>query len=244
VFNMSLATAIHNTKFGEHPDEHVGHIRQIETVHDLFAGRYESVCTVGETFDGAVVGLGVAEAVDGEIVHVNGTTWRIPADGVPRIAEPNLGMPFAVAAYGGTPVTRSAPAGSTLADITAIVDDVLTSEGLHHDYLVAAVSVVGDFSHVLLRSEHAQEPPYQPLGAPGKVAGEVRFDLAPWNGTLAGFRFPDVADDVVVPGLHLHGIATDHTSGGHCHEATVSAARITIWVDDVQIDVPGVAAAA
>ncbi len=244
MFNMSLATAIHNAKAGDHPDEHLGHIRQIETVHDLFAGRYESVCTVGETFDGAVIGLGVAEAVDGEIIHVDGTTWRIPADGVPRRAEPDLGMPFAVAAYGGKPITRSAPPAATMMEITEIVDEVLAAEGVHHDYLVAAVSVVGDFSHVLLRSEHPQEPPYQPLGSPGQVTGEVRFDLAPWSGTLAGFRFPDIADDVVIPGLHLHGIAHDHTSGGHCHSLTVNAARITIWVDDVEIEVPGLSAAA
>jgi len=244
VFNMSLATAIQHAKVGEHPDDHLGHIRQIETVHDLFAGRYDSVCTVGETFEGAVVGLGVAEAVDGEIIHVDGTTWRIPADGIPRMAPPELGMPFAVASYGGKPITRSAPQGATMKDITAIVDEVLAEEDSHHDYLVAAVSVVGDFSHVLLRSEHPQEPPYQPLGSPGQVTGEVRFDLAPWNGTLAGFRFPDVADDVVIPGLHLHAIAADHTSGGHCHAATVAAARITIWVDDVEIDVPGVTVAA
>ena len=244
MFNMSLATAIQNAKVGAHPDDHLGHIRQIETVHDLFAGRYDSVCTVGETFDGAVIGLGVAEAVDGEIIHVDGTTWRIPADGIPRMAPPDLGMPFAVASYGGKPITRSAPQGATMKDITAIVDEVLAEEQAHHDYLVAAVSVVGDFSHVLLRSEHPQELPYRPLGTEGKVTGEVRFDLAPWSGTLAGFRFPDVADDVVIPGLHLHGIASDHTSGGHCHSANVTAARITIWVDDVEIDVPGLTAAA
>lgn len=244
MFNMSLATAIHHGKHGTKPDDHRGHIAQIETVHDLFAGRYQAVTTVGETFDNAVVGLGVAEAVDGEIIHVDGVTWRIPADGVPRVAPADLGMPFAVAAYGGTPVTRSVPAGATLSDITGIVDEVLAAEGVHHDYLVAAVSMVGDFRRVLLRSEHPQEPPYKPLGTEGMVTGEVRFELAPWSGTLAGFRFPDVADDVVIPGLHLHGIAADHRSGGHCHEVTVESATVRVWVDDVEVDVPGLPSAA
>lgn len=244
MFNMSLATAIHHSRRGTHPEDHLGHITQIETVHDLFAGRYEAVTTVGEVFAEAVVGIGVAEAVDGEIIHVDGTTWRIPADGKPIVAPADLGMPFAVAAYGGTPVTRSVPQGATLAELTAIVDEVLTAESVHHDYLVAAVSVVGDFSHVLLRSEHPQEPPYRPLGTEGRVTGEVRFEHAPWTGTLAGFRFPDVADDVVIPGLHLHGIAADHASGGHCHEVTVSQATVNVWVDDVEVDVPGIPAAA
>lgn len=244
MINMSLATAIHHAKAGARPSDHAGHIRQIETMHDLFTGRYDSVTTVGETFDGAVVGLGVAEAVNGEIVHVDGITWRIPADGVPVVAPPDLGMPFAVAAFGGMPVTRDVPQGATLTDVTALVDSVLAAETQHHDYLVAAVKLVGDFSHVLLRSEHGQKPPYQPLGTPGAVTGEVRFEFAPWKGTLAGFRFPDVADDIVIPGLHLHGIARDHTSGGHCHEATITKARLYVWVDDVEVEVPGLPAAA
>ena len=244
MINMSLATAVHHAKSGARPSDHAGHIRQIETVHDLFAGRYDSVTTVGETFDGAVLGLGVAEGVDGEIVHVDGTTWRIPADGIPQIAPAELGMPFAVAAYGGTAITRDVPAGAGMPEITALVDDVLAAEDQHHEYHVAAVKVVGEFSHILLRSEHGQTPPYQPLGSPGSVVGEVRFDFAPWSGTLAGFRFPDIADDVVIPGLHLHAIARDHGSGGHCHELTVARAQLFVWVDDVEVEVPGLPVAA
>ena len=244
MINMSLATAIHHSRHASAPADHAGHIRQIETVHDLFAGRYEAVATVGETFSDAVLGIGVAEGVDGEIIHVDGVTWRIPADGVPERAPADLGMPFAVAAYGGTPITRDIPCGATMTEITTVVDGVLAEENLHHDYLVAAVRVTGDFSHVLLRSEHGQSPPYQPLGSPGSVTGEVRFDLAPWTGTLAGFRFPDVADDIVIPGLHLHAIARDHDSGGHCHELTVQQAHLQVWVDDVEVDVPGLPAAA
>lgn len=244
MINMSLATAIHYGRQEAHPDDHAGHIRQVETVHDLFAGRYESVTTVGETFADAVVGIGVAEGVDGEIVHVNGTTWRIPADGTPHVAPPELGMPFAVAAYGGTPVTRDVHEGSTMSEVTAIVDEVLAAANVHHDYLVAAVTLEGEFSHALLRSEHGQTPPYQPLGNPGAVTGEVRFDFSPWEGTFAGFRFPDVADDVVIPGLHLHAIARDQNSGGHCHELTVIRARLKVWVDDVEVDVPGLPAVA
>ena len=131
-----------------------------------------------------------------------------------------------------------------MAEITALVDEVLAAEAIHHDYLVAAVAVTGEFSHVLLRSEHGQTPPYQPLGTEGSVTGEVRFELAPWSGTFVGFRFPDVADDIVIPGLHLHGIARDHTSGGHCHQLTVTKARLQVWVDDVEVDVPGLPVAA
>ena len=127
MINMSLATAIHHSRHASAPPDHAGHIRQIETVHDLFAGRYEAVTTVGETFTDAVLGIGVAEGVDGEIIHVDGITWRIPANGVPERAGADLGMPFAVAAYGGTPITRDLPSGATMTEITTVVDGVLAA---------------------------------------------------------------------------------------------------------------------
>ena len=71
MINMSLATAIHHSRHGRRPSDHAGHIKQVETVHDLFSGRYESVTTVGETFADAVLGIGVAEGVDGEINFFN-----------------------------------------------------------------------------------------------------------------------------------------------------------------------------
>ena len=46
MINMSLVTAIHHSRHAGTPADHAGHIRQIETVQDLFAGRYEAVTTV------------------------------------------------------------------------------------------------------------------------------------------------------------------------------------------------------
>ncbi|MDI1289491.1 MAG: acetolactate decarboxylase, partial [bacterium] len=62
---------------------------------------------------------------------------------------------------------------------------------------------------------------------------EVRFPFDSWAGTLVGFRFADVRDGVSIPGLHLHAISQDRRSGGHCHHATVRAAMLTAWLDDV-----------
>ncbi|MCP4894954.1 MAG: acetolactate decarboxylase, partial [Actinomycetales bacterium] len=45
-------------------------------------------------------------------------------------------------------------------------------------------------------------------------------------------------------GLHLHAIARDHDSGGHCHELTVHQAHVQVWIDDVEVDVPGLPATA
>lgn len=206
-------------------------MRQVETLNDLALGHFDAVTTVAAAFRDCVVGVGVAEAADGEIVAVDGEVWRIPADGTPVPAPPGLGLPFAIAARGGTRIRMTLPTGSAFASITAAID-VLRSRVDDDRCTVAAVRLDGSFSDVLLRSEPRQEPPYQDLSH--VLDHEVRFAFAEWTGTLAGFRFDDAGDGVAIPGLHLHAISADRLSGGHCHRATVSAATLTAWVDDVQ----------
>lgn len=226
MFDPALAAAAH------------GHITQIDTVTDLYRAHYESHTTVGETFTDFTVGLGVAEACDGEIVAFDATVWRVPADGYPVKAEATLGLPFAVVAQGGLPIDTPVPSGYSMADIATLITDVVTAGDLAHpdEHLVAALRLDGVFTDMVLRSEHRQEPPYPPL--PDVLSHEVRFEFATWEGTLVGFRFPDVQDGIVIPGLHVHGISADRRSGGHCHSFSVAHAILTVWLDDVSVTLP------
>jgi acetolactate decarboxylase len=226
MFDPALAAAAH------------GHISQVDTFTDLYRAHYEAHTTVAETFHDFTLGLGVAEACDGEIVAFDGRVWRVPADGYPVPAEPSLGLPFAVVAQGGMPIDTPVPPGSTMNDITTLVADVVTAGDLAQptEHLVAAVRIDGVFTDVVLRSEHRQKPPYPPL--PDVLSHEVRFEFPTWEGTLVGFRFPDAQDGVVNPGLHLHGLAVDRNSGGHCHTFSVAHAILTVWLDDVAVTLP------
>lgn len=222
MFDATLAGAAH------------GHITQIETVTDLFRANYDAHTTVDEAFRNFTVGLGVAEACDGEIVACDNTVWRVPSDGVPIPADPQLGLPFVVVAHGGRPITQKLPSGTDMATLSERVSTVVPAETDTH--LIAAVRIDGEFADVVLRSEHRQSPPYPPL--PDVLSDEVRFAFETWHGTLVGFKFPDEVNGVTIPGLHLHGIAADRGSGGHCHEFTVVTADVTIWLDDVDVRVP------
>jgi acetolactate decarboxylase len=161
--------------------------------------------------------------------------WRIPSDGRPVLAPGSLGLPFAVAASGGRAITADLPPGMVFEAITNTLDgisDLLRAEST----MVAALRIDGTFTDVLLRSEPRQDPPYQLLSH--VLEHEVRFAFDRWQGTLVGFRFSDERDGTAIPGLHLHGVANDRTSGGHCHHATIEKATLTAWIDDVQFVVP------
>jgi len=63
------------------------------------------------------------------------------------------------------------------------------------------------------RSVHRQVKPYPPLAE--VAADQSVFTLSDVEGTLVGFRFPDYAKGLEVPGYHLHFITGDRTRGGH-----------------------------
>ena len=234
MFDPALAAAAH------------GHITQVDTFTDLYRAHYEAHTTVAETFTDFTVGLGVAEGCDGEIVACDNTVWRVPADGYPVVADPHLGLPFAVVAQGGLPLEEPIPSGLTMADVNALITEVLTEadRSAPAEHLIAAVRIDGVFTDVVLRSEHKQEPPYPPLA--DVLSNEVRFEFDSWEGTFVGFRFPNEEDGIIIPGLHVHAISANRDSGGHCHEFVVAHARLTIWLDDVEVTLPheGISAAA
>jgi acetolactate decarboxylase len=204
-----------------------GHIHQVEDVRILLSGKYDGVTTVGHALDRCVVGLGVAAACDGEIITLDGSTWRIPASGKPEPVGSQFPLAFAIGAEAGVPLVRELTGKLGFDDIVACIDEVL------HDDLVAAVRLDGDFTNVLLRSEPRQVPPFRPLDE--VLADEVHFAFEQWTGTLAGFRFPDRAAAEVIPALHLHALGADHLSGGHCHRAEIVRGTLRIWLDDVTI---------
>ena len=217
----------------EHADDHHGLITQTRGFHELIEGHFESTTTVAEAFAYSTLGLGVAENLDGEIVSVDGQTWRIPADGSPKMAAPDLGLPFALAARGGESITWQMAPDSSLDGWPADIHQVMDAHVHDPLRMVLAIRIDGEFANVVLRSEHAQTPPYGTLEV--ALQHEVRFEFSTWTGSLVGFLFPAAVDLDVIPSLHLHAISDDRTSGGHCHAARVTSARTTAWVDDVVV---------
>jgi acetolactate decarboxylase len=217
-----------------------GHVHQIDVVTDLLHGNYEPVTTVAHAFAKSHIGLGVADRLDGEIISIDGTTWRIPATGIPVTAEPDLGLPFAISAVGGVAIHQDLEPGMSEADLATFVADFvkIANDGAH---TIAAIRIDGIFRNVLLRSEHKQEPPFRHLDE--VLREEVLFPFESWSGTLAGFVYPQESQSgettgEVIPGLHLHAISSDRTSGGHLHHATVTQAAIRMWLDDADISIP------
>ena len=196
-------------------------IFQTSTFDAMLDGRYDGDVTFAELGQRGDFGLGTLDALDGEMIGVDGRFYSAAVDGSVREVGGEERTPFAVVTS-FTPSVRFRVEGTLghdllLTRLDAAIDD---------PSVCYAVRVDGRFTHVLARSVPRQRRPYPPLGE--AVKQEREFEFADVDGTIVGFRFPDYAEGINVAGYHLHFIADDRARGGHVLDCTVVDPEIQV----------------
>lgn len=103
------------------------------------------------------------------------------------------------------------------------LDQAVPSKNLFY-----AVRVDGRFAQVRVRSVPRQKKPYPPLVE--VTTHQPEFEHRDISGSLVGFRFPDYATGINVPGYHMHFVSDDRTAGGHVLAFSMVAGTIAIDV--------------
>jgi len=204
---------------------------QTSTIAALLDGAYDGDMTLGEVLRHGDLGLGTVQALDGELIVLDGEPWRAGADGRVTRLGPEVRTPFA-AVVPFRPDRSAELAGPlSLEGLRARID------ALAPEAAALALRVDGRFSRVRARSVPRQRPPYRPLAE--VVAEQVVFELPPGDGTVVGVRFPPAAGGLEVPGDHLHFLSRDRTGGGHVLELEIAAGRLQIDpVSELHVEVP------
>ncbi len=212
--------------------EHEPHVLfQASTIAALLDGAYDGDLTFAELAEHGDLGLGTVNALDGEMIAINGRFYRASVDG--RVSElaPEAKTPFAVVAW-------FAP--DEAFEISAVSYDGLTAQIERHlpaDATACAIRIEGEFERIEARSVPRQRPPYRPLT---EVIDEQNvFELVDAEGTMVGFRFPAYAQGIEVPGYHLHFIASDRRRGGHVLSCRALEARVELDPSaDLHLELP------
>jgi acetolactate decarboxylase len=205
---------------------------QASTIGALLEGAYDGDVTFAELAEHGDLGLGTLNALDGEMIAVEGRFFRADVDGAITEIEPAARSPFAVLVW-------FAPS----------IDFELSDQLRHASFLAAldrrvpdgaaafAVRVDGEFELIKARSVPRQRPPYRPLAE--VVADQHMFELAQVKGTMVGFRFPDYSEGIEVSGYHLHFISAERARGGHVLECIPRRARVRIDpAADLHVELP------
>jgi len=239
-----LISALHVEvlRAGEDSAHRSGHeVFQASTIAALLDGAYDGDETFAELGRHGDLGLGTLNGCDGEMIAVDGEFFRADVEGDIHPVPPTAKTPFAVLTF--FEAHHSFRLDGRLSH-ERMLERVDGCAG--HPEQIHAVRIDGRFERVRARSVPKQHLPYRPLVE--VVADQRVFELEGVEGTMVGFRFPDYAEGVNVPGYHLHFIDSARARGGHVLECVPDG--VDVAVDDsvdlhaelppgVRLDAPG-----
>ncbi len=197
-------------------------VHQVGTYDYLTQPDFTGLAPLSAAIDGATLGLGTFDGLDGEFVMVAGVPYRVGMDGPPTIVDPSRSTPFAQAIDFRPDTSGPVAPGTTCANLGPVIQQLAgTTAG------IVAVRVRGTFTDLVTRSVPAQRVPYPSLAE--VIAQQATFPLPGRRSVLVGFwQGPDMKG-LGQPGLHLHGVTGDRRAGGHVLSCVVGS--------DVQVSV-------
>jgi acetolactate decarboxylase len=195
---------------------------QYSIIDALMAGVYDGQLTVGALKKQGNLGLGTFNALDGEMVVVDGNVYQVTVDGKVIQAPASEKIPFAAVTFFTPKIFIPVEKATNFAELTKLIDKALPTKNL-----IYALKIEGRFSKVKARSVPRQTRPYPPLAR--AVEQQKVFLFTDVEGTMVGFRCPSFLKGLNVPGYHFHFLTRDRKAGGHVLDC--SLANLTVQVD-------------
>lgn len=199
---------------------------QYSTIDSLLAGLYDGDLAVGDISAHGDFGLGTFNALDGEMIVVDGTVYQARGDGGGpggnlQTAAPSTRVPFTSVTFFDADQTAPLPPGITYPKLEALLDTLAPNQNLYQ-----AIRIDGTFRTVQLRVAPRQTRPYAPLAQ--VIGQQAVFELTDVRGTLVGLRAPKYLAGLNVPGYHFHFVTDDRRHGGHVFGLTAQDGTIAI----------------
>ena len=196
---------------------------QVSTIDALMQGVFDGFYSFDDLMDQGDFGIGTFDALDGEMVALDGEYYQVRADGVAYPVQGDMTAPFAAVTRFEADQTAALENAGNFTELARQIDRHLPSPNAFY-----ALRIDGTFPYVQTRSVPAQEKPYPRLAE--AVEDQSVFNLTNVTGSVVGIWSPDFVKGVNVPGYHLHFITEDRKAGGHILEIQVSNATAQVDV--------------
>ena len=206
---------------GVHADFEPGVLFQASTIGALLDGAYDGDVTFAELAEHGDLGLGTLNALDGEMIAIDGRFYRADVDGRITEIDPQTRTPFAVVIAFVPLIEFEISEPISQEDLCAEIDRRVGDDGE-----ACGLRIDGRFQAVRARSVPRQREPYRPLTE--VISDQHVFELTEVEGTIVGFRFPDHAGGIEAVGYHLHFIDAARERGGHVLGCRLRSGRVRV----------------
>lgn len=205
---------------------------QTSLISSLMDGVYEDEMSIGELLSHGSFGIGTFNALDGEMIILDGQCFQLKGDGTTRPASMSQHTPYAT-------VTNFVPSHRLeiarplhRPDLSKLIDNLLPSANYMY-----ALWISGHVDWVTTRTVVQQDKPYRPMVQ--ATDGEQVVRAEEIDGVFVGFRTPVYQQGISVPGCHVHFIDDTRTRGGHVVDFQISTGAVEVCVGtDLQLRLP------
>jgi acetolactate decarboxylase len=194
---------------------------QTSTIEALMQGVYDGTTTFKDLKAYGDFGIGTVQALDGEMIELDGQFYQVKSDGVAYQLNDSMKTPFAEVTFFKPDETVELNFTSNLTQLEDYIDSKLATKNLFY-----AIRIDGTFDYAKTRSVSIQTKPYPILSE--AVKGQKIFELYNVRGTIAGFRCPAFVSGANVPGYHMHFITENRSAGGHLLDFKLGNASVKI----------------
>ena len=208
---------------------------QVSLLQSLVNGDYRGSITVEELKQHGDIGIGTFDGLNGELIMLDGETYRAAGDGGVEAVSGNVTVPFSVVTFMDADKTENLKEISGCDALYAELDRMVESRGKNQFYMIR---IDGMFQEINVRSVYAQEGTYRRL-TEVMEHDQTFFDYKNIEGTIVGLYCPPYMSYLNAVGWHMHFISKDQTKGGHVLGVNIADAVLT-WddTDEFQMQLP------
>ncbi len=205
---------------------------QVSTLQALMNGVYGGDCSFKELSSHGDFGLGTVEALDGEMVAVDGRFYQVKSDGAVYPISPSRKTPFAEVTFFKPGQTLSLREPLDLRGLETFLLAHLPSKNFPY-----AIKLTGKFAYVKTRSVPRQTQPYPPLTE--VVKRQAVFELRDVEGVIVGFWHPQYLAGVNLSSCHFHFLTRNRQAGGHLLDCRLKEGRLELQgLDELRLRLP------
>ena len=189
---------------------------QVSTIDALMQGVFDGVQSVGELKKHGNFGIGTFDALDGEMIVLDGKVYQVKADGRVYPVMDNATTPLATVTHFNSDFSVTTVRPMNFSEFTMDMSGRLPSQNM-----IYAVRMHGTFPKMKVRAIPAQQKPYPTLTDAAK--NQSMYTYTDTTGTVVGFYTPVFFKGLNVAGFHLHFLSDDRLTGGHILDFSVPA---------------------
>ncbi|SNR77043.1 acetolactate decarboxylase [Lutibacter agarilyticus] len=175
---------------------------------------YDGTLKASELKERGTIGLGSYNALEGELVMLDGILYEALGDGSVIVVNDTTKIAYANAAFYKEDVAFKFEDTYNYEDLRKELNLQTGSKNFFY-----AFKIHGTFQKLKLGGVPKQEKPYTE-GLDVLIPNRPVFDKENITGTMVGFYCPEFIGKINVTGYHLHFVSDDKKSAGHVMEFT------------------------